>query len=331
MTGNRKLGSVFSRIVTEMSDPRRVLDAVDSRKRRPAPSIETQYVAPRTVVEELLAGIWSDSLGLERVGINDSFFELGGHSLLGTQVVSRIREAFQVEIPLTALFKSPTVAGLAKEVGSERKAGERPVAPPVTRVSRDRDLPLSFAQQRLWFIHQLEPRSAAYNIAFPIRIRGALDNFALNQSLREIARRHDVLRTRIRTCEGRPAQVVDGGNDVELPILDLSVSASEREGWVREVAGLDAHQPFDFERGPLWRVGLVRMAGDDHVLLLCIHHVISDGWSTAVMVNEFTTLYEAFRSGRPSPLSELAVQYGRSAVAGASDRPAKADDWCQPG
>jgi NRPS condensation-like uncharacterized protein/acyl carrier protein len=252
-------------------------------------------------------------LGIERVGINDDFFELGGHSLLATQVISRVRREFGTDLPLRSLFERPTVAGLAAAVERERCGDRVALAPPIIPVSRDGDLPLSFAQERLWFIHQLEPESATYNLRLAVRLQGTLDTSALRQSLGEVVRRHEALRTRFVSRAGRPAQVIDEPREIELSVWDVS-GLGDKEQLAEDVVALEAQRPFDLERGPVWRVALSRLSAEDHVLLLCIHHVASDGWSMGLMVKEFAVIYDLYREGRISTLPELPAQYADFAV-----------------
>ena len=277
---------------------------------RERPELAEELVAPRTPAEEIVAGLFAETLGLDRVGVRDGFFELGGHSLLATQVVSRVRQAFGVELELRALFEDPTVERLAARIGElERQAG-RPAPPPL----RPRDWPgaerpLSFAQQRLWFLDRLEP-GAAYNMLTALRIRGPLALAGLAASLDEIARRHEVLRSRIATVEGRPVQLVDPPGRRPLPAVDLTaLPASRREPEVLRLAGEESRRPFDLARGPLLRGTALRLGERDHALLLTLHHVVSDGWSEGVLVREMAALYPAFLAGRPSPLPELPVRY----------------------
>ncbi|HEX8273583.1 MAG TPA: non-ribosomal peptide synthase/polyketide synthase, partial [Longimicrobiaceae bacterium] len=288
-----------------------------ARRALPAPDFapaEARHVAPRTPTEEVLAGIWAETLRLETVGVETSFFELGGHSLLATRVVSRIRELFGVELPLRALFEGPTVAELAARVEEIRRAG-LPVLPPVVPVERAGALPLSFAQERLWFIDRLEPGRAVYNIPVAWRLGGALDGAALEAALGEIVRRHEALRTVFREVDGSPVQVIAPFGGFTLRLDDLSgLADAEREAEVRRRATAEAVLPFDLSAGPLFRAGLLRLGEEDHVLLLSMHHIVSDGWSLGVLFRELSALYAAFREGRPSPLPELAVQYADYAV-----------------
>ncbi|HWS52578.1 MAG TPA: amino acid adenylation domain-containing protein, partial [Pyrinomonadaceae bacterium] len=275
-----------------------------------------RIVAPRTPTEELLAGVWCEVLGVGRVSVGDNFFELGGHSLLATRLVSRVRELFKVEMPLRALFETPTVEGLARAVEALlRDAGAEEPLPPVEPVPHEGPLPLSFAQQRLWFIDQLEPGSAFYNSPGAMRLVGPLDVDALGRALSEIVRRHEVLRTRFGSEGGEPYQVVEEPSGVELGVTDLSyLGEAEREAEVLRLAAKEARRPFDLSRGQLLRVGLLRLAADEHVLLLTMHHIASDAWSLGVLVREAASLYEAFAAGKPSPLPELPVQYADFAV-----------------
>jgi amino acid adenylation domain-containing protein len=271
---------------------------------------EREYVAPRTPTEELLAGIFAEVLGVEGVGVEDNFFELGGHSLQAVQLVSRVREAAGADVSLRALLLAPNVAAFAREVEASLKSGGARRPSRIERAARDGELPLSFAQQRLWFLNQLEPESAAYNIPEAIRLKGVLDREALARSLAEIVRRHEVLRTTFETREGRPAQVIHAAEGLALPLVDLgAVGREEREERVRRVAEEERLRPFDLERGPLVRAHLLRLAEDEHVLLVVMHHIVSDGWSMGVLVGELSALYGAFASGEPSPLEELPVQY----------------------
>ena len=283
---------------------RRALPTPDDRR----PELDQVFVACRTPTEELLAAIWSQVLGIERVGIYDNFFQLGGHSLLATQVVSRIREAFQVEMPLRRLFEAPTVAGLAESVDVGRGAGLQ--ASPIVPVPRSGELPLSFAQQRLWFIDQLEPGSSVYNFPAAVRLKGPLNVAALKKSLDEIVKRHEALRTTFAIVDGRPVQVIAPLLTLTLPIVDLrELPEPEREREVQRLATNEALCPFDLAEGPLVRTTVLRLGENEHVGLLTMHHIVSDGWSTGILIREMAVLYDAFCSDRPASLPELPIQY----------------------
>ncbi len=267
---------------------------------------------PRTPAEELLAGIWRELLGREAIGIEDDFFSLGGHSLLATQLASRIRETFGVEVSLRALFQAPILADMAASIPRQ---GEEDGAPPIVPVDRAGDLPLSFAQQRLWFLDRLVPGNPFYVMAFGLRLQGPLRVTALEEALREVVHRHESLRTTFHAEAGEPRQVVSASFELELPRVDLS--ALEPARWEEELRSLgqsEARRPFDLQRGPLLRAVLARLGADDHALLLHLHHIVSDGWSMGVLRRELSVLYEAFADGRPSPLPAPTVQYADFAV-----------------
>lgn len=274
----------------------------------------TEGERPRTVVEEMLAGIWCQVLGLGDVGPNRDFFELGGHSLLATQVISRVRDVLGTEVPFRALFDNPTLTRFAEAVEGRLRAKNGVEAPPIRAAGREEDLPLSFAQQRLWFIHELEPNGCAYNIPYSVRLNGPLDVSALRQSLTEIVRRHEVLRTTFMARNGQTLQVIAGPGEAGVALWDLcELAEGERELHARSIVGSAAARPFDLGRSA-WRAALVRIGREEHVLIICMHHVVSDGWSTGLLINEFTALYEACRAGLRADLPELTVQYADVAV-----------------
>ncbi|HEX7239064.1 MAG TPA: amino acid adenylation domain-containing protein, partial [Longimicrobiaceae bacterium] len=281
------------------------------RRALPAPEAGSsggEHVAPRTAAEETLAGIWAAVLGVERVGVENSFFELGGHSLLAMQVVSRVRQALGVEVPLRALFEAPTVAGMAGVVEALRSAGTS-TAPPIERVSREAPLPLSFAQQRLWLVDRIDPDSSAYNMPAALRLRGSLDVAALRAGLDALVRRHETLRTTLAERDGGPVQVIHPSAPVPLPVLDLrALPEAAREAEAGRLVAEEALRPFDLARGPLLRSTLLRLGADEHVLCFTMHHVVSDGWSMDVLVREASALYAG------EPLPELPVQYADYAV-----------------
>ena len=277
---------------------------------RTRPELDKIFVAPRTPTEELLAEIWAQVLDLERVGIHDNFFDLGGHSLLATQAVSRMRDAFQVDIPLRRLFEVPTVAGLAESIEAARQAGQNLSAPPILPVPRNGDPALSFAQQRLWFFNQLDPDNPAYNIPAAGRLKGPLNLAALEQCLNEIVKRHESLRTTFGKVDGRPTQVIAPTLTIKLPVVDLrELPASERETEVRRLVTAEAQRPFDLSQGPLIRGTVLRLGDEEHVGLLTMHHIVSDGWSTGILIREMAALYVAFCAGGSSPLPALPIQY----------------------
>jgi alpha-ketoglutarate-dependent taurine dioxygenase/acyl carrier protein len=272
--------------------------------------------APRSAVEELLAQIWMEVLQLRRMGIREDFFELGGHSLLATRVASRIRDSFAVELPLRALFESPTIAALAERIESAQREADGIETAPLRRAPRAETYPLSFAQQRLWFVQQLEPGAAHYNVQRAIRMSGELDEPSLERALTEIVRRHESLRTTFGSLDGAPFQRVREKAAASLRIdrLDAELPEEQREAELMARAKEDRRRPFDLSRDPLLRARLTRLKPQDHVLILTLHHIVCDAWSLGVLERELSSLYGAFSSGRPSPLPDLPIQYPDYAV-----------------
>ncbi|HVT18829.1 MAG TPA: amino acid adenylation domain-containing protein, partial [Thermoanaerobaculia bacterium] len=271
----------------------------------------------RDPIEGLLAGIWEELLGRERVGMEDDFFALGGHSLLATQVVSRVRETFGVELPVHDLFERSTIARLARALRPllrGRALGELPPIEPVPRPA-DGELPLSFAQQRLWFIDQLEPGNPVYNVPWAARLTGELDAGRLRRVLAEVVRRHEALRTTFARSPRGPVSRVLAHRPVALPVVALEAlpegAAAAEAG---RLARAEAAGGFDLARGPLLRATLLRLGARQHVLIAVLHHIVSDGWSMGVLLREVGTLYRAFAAGEPSPLAELPIQYADFAL-----------------
>ncbi|MFY0565974.1 non-ribosomal peptide synthase/polyketide synthase [Archangium lansingense] len=290
------------------------------RKALPAPAgsgtASSEYVSPRTDTELRLASIWSEVLDVHQVGLHDDFMSLGGHSLLATQVVSRIRAAFGVELPLRILFEATTLQALAQQLDAAANTAQATRLPSLTLASREQPLPLSFAQQRLWFLEQLEPGRATYNTSAVIRMAGSLDVAALERSFTEVVRRHESLRTTYHAQEeGTAIQVIAAPTAQPLTLVDLSaLPESQRENETRRLAREEGQRPFDLERGPLLRATLLRLSDSEHQLIVVVHHIISDGWSVTVLIQEMSTLYAAFSQGQPSPLPELPVQYADYAL-----------------
>jgi amino acid adenylation domain-containing protein len=282
-----------------------------------APGVR-EFVAPRTATEELLAGIWKQVLGLDQVGVYDDFFALGGHSLLAMQVIAWLRTTLDVEVSPGALFEAPTVANLAEVVDARQPqvAGLSVGSDPIRRrVNGDRCV-LSFGQQRLWFLHQLDPGLPLYNIPCAVRLRGALNLGALQRSLDALLARHEVLRTDFALQDGGPVQVIAAApGPVPLDVVDLrgwplATRDAELERRLRESAAC----PFDLTRDLLLRAVVVQVVAHETVLLLVTHHIASDGWSLGVLFRELGALYEAFTHGCPTPLPDLRLQYADYAV-----------------
>ncbi|HYH46977.1 MAG TPA: amino acid adenylation domain-containing protein, partial [Thermoanaerobaculia bacterium] len=271
---------------------------------------ETPAAPARTLVEELVAGIWAEVLGRASVGAHDNVFALGAHSLLATQVVSRLRDSFRVDVPLRSLFDEPTVAGLARRIEEAMRPGSSSALPPIERVPRNGPLPLSFAQQRLWVMDQLDPGSSAYSTPAAFRLLGDLDVQILARTLGELVRRHEILRTTFQVVEGQPVQVIGDPWPVPLPLIDLSGLAPEqRDAEALRLAAPERQAPFDLARGPLLRVDLMRLGEGEHVVLVTLHHIVSDAWSTWIMVREVAAVYTALRTGRRPDLPALPLQY----------------------
>ncbi|RKH41422.1 non-ribosomal peptide synthetase, partial [Corallococcus sicarius] len=284
---------------------RRALPAADI-----AMAVTPAYVAPRTPTEERLASVWAELLRVERVGVHDDFFALGGHSLLATQLLSRIRAAFQFELPLRAVFKTPTLAALASAMDEAQGRSTGPQAPPLRPVPRDGGLALSFAQQRLWFLEQLQPGSIAYNLPGIVELEGALQAGALRQALDALVQRHEVLRTTFVPGPQGPVQRIASDAACPFEAVDLgALPAHERESRLQSLIAEQARQPFDLARGPLFRAVLVRLEETRHVLLVLTHHIASDGWSTGILVRELVALYRAFASDQAPALPPLPLQY----------------------
>jgi amino acid adenylation domain-containing protein len=266
--------------------------------------------APRTPMEELLVGLWTQIFNIQYVSIHDDFFHLGGDSLLATQLLSRVREATRVAVPFSRFFAMSTVAEMAEHIETAGRTTWGLQAPPLQPVPRDQSLPLSYAQQRLWLLEQLKLSRHTYHLLEVMRLHGPLHITALTQSLQEIVQRHEIFRTTFVNIAGRPFQIVRPTTIVSLPVIDLrDLSEDEQEAQVHTLARAAVQQQFDLLEGPLLRVTLVRLADAEHVLLLTMHHIVSDSWSHGVFWRELAVLYEAFTTGRPSSLPALSLQY----------------------
>ncbi|HEY0601852.1 MAG TPA: amino acid adenylation domain-containing protein, partial [Herpetosiphonaceae bacterium] len=295
--------------------PRTTSGKID-RRALPAPD-RTQHirdaamVAPRTPAEELIASVWSAVLGVPHVGAFDNFFELGGHSLLATQAVARLRKTFDLPIPLRFIFEAPVVAELAARLSSDQQAEQTLPSVPLRPYPRSDHLPLSFAQQRLWFLDQLDPGSASYHIPLVVRLHGTLDLDALARSLTVLVARHEALRTTIATADDQPVQMIAPSLALPLPVADLQ-SPSEDE--VAAVIRAEVGQPFDLGQGPLLRARLLRLGADEQILILTLHHIVTDGWSQSVLLRELTMLYRSYVQETSITLPALPIQYADYAV-----------------
>jgi amino acid adenylation domain-containing protein/non-ribosomal peptide synthase protein (TIGR01720 family) len=308
------------------------------RRALPEPSSESRekYVAPRTPIEEILAVIWQEVLKVELVGRHDNFFELGGHSLLATQFISRVRSRLKVEISLRELFAAPTIAELAPSIQQLQQQNIELSAPPILRRVQNTEIPLSFAQQRLWFLDQLESNSSSYNLSIGLRLVGTLNVAALEQSLKELIARHEVLRTNFVTVDGKPTQIIQIQTNWTVAVVDLqhlptpvlsevvqpfghengeaSAEVTEQQAAAQKLLEQKAIEPFDLAHDALIRATLVVLSETEQWLLVCMHHVVCDGWSIGVFVQELQALYNAYSQGQPSPLTPLPIQYADFAI-----------------
>jgi amino acid adenylation domain-containing protein len=289
------------------------------RRALPAPAKDEleahDWVAARAPVEEIVLAIYREILGVEQISIHDNFFDRGGHSLLAIQAISRIRAVTGVELTVRSLFETPSVAGLAKQIERNIRSGQARVMPPLVPVVRGQCLPLSFAQQRLWFLDQLEPGSTAYLLSSAQRLQGYLSVEALERSFQELVDRHESLRTTFPARAGQPVQIVHPATCYCLPIIDLQeMREDERAGVARQLAEQETQCPCDLATGPLLRTYVLRLEMQEHILLVTLHHIITDGWSNGVLMYELATLYRAFITGQISPLEPLPIQYADYAL-----------------
>jgi amino acid adenylation domain-containing protein len=289
------------------------------RKALPAPDgeikREQEYVAPQTPNQDIIAQIFATVLGIKEVGIHDNFFDLGGHSLLATQLGSRLKQSFAIDIPLRAIFESPSVAQLDQTISQIRTQGQGVSLPAITRIAPNRtSIPLSFAQERLWFINQLEGAAATYNMPAALRLIGTLDLPAFRQAIAEISRRHETLRTSFSTNNGIPTQLIHAAA-IEFEVIDLQhLADSDRKLILTEHIQQSALTPFNLEIAPLIRSSLLQLSETESIFCINMHHIISDGWSIGVLIQELSALYSAYCVGATSPLPELAIQYADFAL-----------------
>jgi amino acid adenylation domain-containing protein len=289
---------------------RRALSKIDA-----VANTKSDYIAPDTPIREILTGIWRKILNLDRVGIEDNFFELGGHSLLATQVISQVRKTFQVEIPLRELFTAPTIAQFSRLIETEINSKSNLESLPLEPVVRNNNLPLSFAQKRLWLLQRIEPLSAAYNGSNALLIEGNIHLKALTASINEIIIRHEILRTSFDLVDGQAVQKIVDELKISLPIIDLQkLSETEQQTEVKRLIAIDAQKPFELTQTPLLRLSFIGLKPEKYLLLVTMHHIVSDAWSAGIFIKELSELYQAFSTEKPSPLPELPIQYADFAV-----------------
>ena len=276
---------------------------------------ENVFIGPRTEAEQLVAQIWREVLKVERIGVHDNFFELGGHSLTATQVIARLRDAFRTEVALRFLFETLTVADLAHRIETLNGQDVDLSFPPIIGVSREGALPLSVSQKQLWDFDQMIPGNHLLNIPYVFHLMGTLDREALADALREIIRRHEVLRTVFAEVNGRPVQIIRPVPEFQLPFIDLrNLDVEKMEEQAAVLTLEDRTQPFDLSVGPLLRTKLVRLTEEDYLLLVTLHHVVGDRWSMLILRKELAQLYEAFSQTQPSPLPDLPIQFADFAL-----------------
>jgi amino acid adenylation domain-containing protein len=285
-----------------------------NRKALPAPEFggpAADHKAARTPVEEIVLDIWREVLHINDAGVHQSFFDVGGHSLLATRVTARIRSIFGVELPLRTIFERPTVQGIAAAVAALQVTQQDAIAePPLVARRHQEKRPLSYAQQRLWFFHQLDPENAAYNCAAAFRFKGALDAEGLLWSINQVVKRHEVLRAFFPIRDGEAVQEIAGNVEIPMEVLDLSaLPQEEREEEVRKRTNAEGVTPFDLTVAPLLRCQLLKLQEQEHVLLLTMHHIVGDGWSIRILFNEIAEIYSARLQGREPKLQELLLQY----------------------
>ncbi|TCP59201.1 amino acid adenylation domain-containing protein [Tumebacillus sp. BK434] len=285
---------------------RRALPAPDARRGE----LESEFVRPRTPLEVSLQQIWQDVLGLDGLGVHDPFLELGGHSLQAVQILARVREQLDVEIGLHELFAKQTIALLAEELEAKRLAGTGVSNSFIPRVPRKEEIPVSSAQERVWFVHKMNPDNRAYAAQAMMRLQGDLRRDVLERALTAVVERHEMFRTTFQEADGRPAQKIHPPFAVKVPVVSLlAVPVAERESCLTGLMQDEMARPFDMRELPLVRWTLYQVGAQEHVLLHIEHHMVHDGWSYNVFLREFTALYNAFRNGQASPLAEMPVQF----------------------
>ncbi|CAH0229002.1 non-ribosomal peptide synthetase [Pseudomonas carnis] len=281
------------------------------RRALPEPVWQTrEHVEPHTPLQLQIAAIWREVLGLPRIGLRDDFFALGGHSLLATQIISRTRQACDVELPLRTLFEASELGDFAQQVGLMQAAGQRNQQTAIAKVDRSQPVPLSYSQQRMWFLWQMEPDSPAYNVGGMARLRGVLDVGRFEAALQALIMRHETLRTTFPSVDGVACQKVSAQTNVRMDWQDFSaLNEPQRQQRLQQLADVEAHTPFNLETGPLLRACLVKAGEQEHYLVLTLHHIVTEGWAMDIFARELSALYEAFIDERDSPLPALPVQY----------------------
>lgn len=298
----------------ELAQLPRTLNGKLDRKSLPALDLvqAEREIEPGTLtpIEEVVAAIWCEVLRLPAVGRSSNFFNIGGHSLLATQVTLRVRDLLKVELPISSIFESSTLGAFSELIQAQINEGQLNAVVPIEPISREQPMPLSFAQQRLWFQEELARGTSTFHIVLGVKLTGSMSHAALEQTFSEIVRRHENLRTSFPVIEGDLIQVISPPSRFVVPTVDLqNLSPAEQQRVSERIAEAEVARPFDLESGPLLRLMLLRHSALEHTIICVLHHIISDGWSKGVLIREMSALYEVFCQGAPSPLAELAVQY----------------------
>ncbi|NWE20317.1 non-ribosomal peptide synthetase [Pseudomonas sp. P7548] len=281
------------------------------RRALPEPVWQTrEHIEPETPLQQQIAAIWREVLGAPRIGLRDDFFALGGHSLLATQIISRTRQACDVELPLRTLFEASELGAFAEQVGQIQASGQRNQQTAIAKVDRRQPVALSYSQQRMWFLWQMEPDSPAYNVGGMARLRGVLDVGRFEAALQALIMRHETLRTTFPSVDGVAYQKVSPQTGLRMDWQDFSaLNETECQQRLQQLADVEAHTPFNLETGPLLRACLVKAGEQEHYLVLTLHHIVTEGWAMDIFARELSALYEAFIDERDSPLAPLPVQY----------------------
>ncbi|WP_395611254.1 non-ribosomal peptide synthetase [Pseudomonas sp. B22129] len=281
------------------------------RRALPEPVWQTrEHIEPETALQQQIAAIWREVLGLPRIGLRDDFFALGGHSLLATQIISRTRQACDVELPLRTLFEASELGAFAEHVAVIQASGQRNQQTAIAKVDRSQPVPLSYSQQRMWFLWQMEPDSPAYNVGGMARLRGVLDVGRFEAALQALIMRHETLRTTFPSVDGVACQKVSPQTGLRMDWQDFTaLNETECQQRLQQLADVEAHTPFNLETGPLLRACLVKAGEQEHYLVLTLHHIVTEGWAMDIFARELSALYEAFIDERDSPLAPLPVQY----------------------
>ena len=282
--------------------------------------LHTEHQGPRNQIEEVLVNIWEAILGRKGIGVFDNFFETGGHSLSATQLVSRIRDTFEIELPLKEIFSNPSVSALAVVIKNLKVSGDFTQLPPLVSQQRTEEIPLSFSQQRLWFLDQLSPGNLFYNIPIVLHLKGSINLSILTNCINQIVKRHEVLRTTYGTKNGKPVQIIQQSMVVDIPVVEfLNADRSLDQATLDDLIRSEINNPFDLSNGPLLRAKVIKTRESEYIFICTMHHIITDAWSVAIMVKELVQFYQEFlstnnESDAHSTVPDLPIQYADYAI-----------------